>query len=64
MALQIGILNGNGLLPDECRKVAAAYPEIGFEEVIVEACCLTRDLGGSAGTRATGDDVAKAVSTA
>lgn len=38
--------------------------ERAMERVIAEARCLTRDLGGSAGTRAMGDAVANAVSTA
>jgi len=31
---------GDGLFADECRKVAARYPTIEFEEVIVDTCAL------------------------
>jgi 3-isopropylmalate dehydrogenase len=31
---------GDGLFADECRKVAARYPSIEFEEVIVDTCAL------------------------
>jgi len=31
---------GDGLFADECRKVAARYPEVEFEEVIVDTCAL------------------------
>jgi 3-isopropylmalate dehydrogenase len=42
---------------------AARLIERAIERVIAEAHSLTRDLGGSAGTRAMGDAVANAVST-
>ena len=31
---------GDGLFAEECRKVAATYPDIEFEEVIVDTCAL------------------------
>jgi 3-isopropylmalate dehydrogenase len=31
---------GDGLFAEECRKVAARYPDIEFEEVIVDTCAL------------------------
>ncbi len=31
---------GDGLFADECRKVAARYPDVVFEEVIVDTCAL------------------------
>jgi 3-isopropylmalate dehydrogenase len=31
---------GDGLFADECRKVAARYPSVEFEEVIVDTCAL------------------------
>lgn len=31
---------GDGLFADECRKVAARFPEVEFEEVIVDTCAL------------------------
>jgi len=31
---------GDGLFAGECRKVAARYPDIEFEEVIVDTCAL------------------------
>ena len=31
---------GDGLFADECRKVAARYPDVEFEEVIVDTCAL------------------------
>jgi len=31
---------GDGLFADECRKVAARYPGIEFDEVIVDTCAL------------------------
>ena len=31
---------GDGLFAEECRKVAARYPSIEFEEVIVDTCAL------------------------
>ena len=31
---------GDGLFAEECRKVAARYPAIEFEEVIVDTCAL------------------------
>lgn len=31
---------GDGLFADECRKVAARYPDIEFDEVIVDTCAL------------------------
>ena len=31
---------GDGLFADECRKVAADYPDVEFEEVIVDTCAL------------------------
>jgi 3-isopropylmalate dehydrogenase len=31
---------GDGLFAEECRKVAARYPNIEFEEVIVDTCAL------------------------
>ena len=31
---------GDGLFAEECRKVAARYPTIEFEEVIVDTCAL------------------------
>jgi 3-isopropylmalate dehydrogenase len=41
-------------------KAAAAAARIGraVEQVIAEARCLTRDLGGTAGTREMGDAIA------
>lgn len=31
---------GDGLFAEECRKVAARYPDVEFEEVIVDTCAL------------------------
>jgi 3-isopropylmalate dehydrogenase len=31
---------GDGLFADECRKVSARYPDVEFEEVIVDTCAL------------------------
>lgn len=31
---------GDGLFAEECRKVAARFPEVEFEEVIVDTCAL------------------------
>lgn len=31
---------GDGLFADECRKVAACFPDVAFEEVIVDTCAL------------------------
>ena len=31
---------GDGLFADECRKVAARFPDVEFEEVIVDTCAL------------------------
>ena len=31
---------GDGLFADECRKVAARYPDVAFDEVIVDTCAL------------------------
>jgi 3-isopropylmalate dehydrogenase len=31
---------GDGLFADECRKVAARYPDVEFDEVIVDTCAL------------------------
>jgi 3-isopropylmalate dehydrogenase len=31
---------GDGLFAEECRKVAARYPDIEFDEVIVDTCAL------------------------
>jgi 3-isopropylmalate dehydrogenase len=31
---------GDGLFAEECRKVAARYPKVEFEEVIVDTCAL------------------------
>jgi 3-isopropylmalate dehydrogenase len=31
---------GDGLFAEECRKVAARYPQVEFEEVIVDTCAL------------------------
>ncbi len=49
----------------ECRKVAAEFPDVTFDEamdaVIAEAKALTPDLGGRAGTAQMGDAVAAAL---
>ncbi|MGQ0523322.1 MAG: isocitrate/isopropylmalate dehydrogenase family protein [Betaproteobacteria bacterium] len=31
---------GDGLFADECRKIAAQFPDVEFEEVIVDTCAL------------------------
>lgn len=31
---------GDGLFAEECRKVAARYPDVEFEEVIIDTCAL------------------------
>lgn len=31
---------GDGIFAEECRKVAACYPDVEFEEVIVDTCAL------------------------
>ena len=31
---------GDGIFADECRKVAARFPDVAFEEVIVDTCAL------------------------
>ena len=50
---------------DEPRAArAAARIERAMDEVIAEKRCLTRDLGGTAGTKEMGDAVAKKVATA
>ncbi len=43
---------------------AARLIERAMARVSAEARCLTRDLGGSAGTHEMGDAVAKAIDTA